>query len=55
MEDDLAEWLSTEEKETIEDGLQEGLLDIMGVHPLEFFAGNEKQYLVKLIMSTSQN
>ncbi len=48
-EDDLPEWLSPEERDLIEETLQEGLLDIMGVHPLEFFAGDEKPYLKQLI------
>jgi len=45
FEDDLPEWLSPEEKEFIEEELQDGLLDIMGVHPFKYFAGYEKQYL----------
>ncbi len=48
-EDDLPEWLSPEERALIEETLHEGLLDIMGVHPLEFFAGDEKPYLKQLI------
>lgn len=44
-QDELPEWLSPEEKEIIEDGLQEGLLDILGTNPLEFFAGDEKRHL----------
>jgi len=48
-EDDLPEWLSPEEQALIEEELQDGLLDILGVHPLEFFAGNEKQELKRLI------
>src|SRR5574339_1005791 len=34
-EDDLPEWLSPEERTVIEEELQESLLDIMGVNPLE--------------------
>ena len=46
---DLPAWLSPAEKELIEGELQEGLLDILGTHPLEFFAGEEKCYLVQFI------
>lgn len=49
LEDDLPEWMSPEERELIEEGLQAGLLDIMGTHPFEFFAGDEKHHLVQLI------
>jgi hypothetical protein len=49
VEDDLPEWLSPDERDLIEDGLQDSLLDIMGVHPLEFFAGDEKQHLKEFI------
>jgi hypothetical protein len=45
LEDDLPEWLSPEEKEVIEEGLEDGLLDVLGTPPLEFFAGEEKQQL----------
>jgi hypothetical protein len=48
-EDDLPEWLSPMERAIIEEGLQAGLLDTMGTHPCEFFAGNEKQYLIEFI------
>ena len=48
-EDDLPEWLSPEEKEFIEEELQDGLLDIMGMSPLEYFAGDEKQHLKEFI------
>ncbi len=49
LQDDLPEWLSPGERAMIEEELQDGLLDIMGVHPLEFFAGDEKEYLKQLI------
>jgi hypothetical protein len=49
LEDELPEWLSPEEKEFIEEELQGGLLDIMGVSPLEYFAGDEKRHLKGLI------
>ena len=49
VDDDLPEWLSPDEQAMIEEELQDGLLDIMGVHPLEFFAGDEKQELKRLI------
>lgn len=45
VEDDLPEWLSPSEKEMIEDGLENELLDVIGIHPLEFFAGAEKYQL----------
>ena len=48
-EDDLPEWLSPDERAIIEEGLQDGLLDTMGTHPCEFFAGDEKQYLIEFI------
>jgi hypothetical protein len=48
-EDDLPEWLSPDERAIIEEGLQDGLLDTMGTHPCEFFAGNEKQNLIEFI------
>src|ERR1700752_5544387 len=40
-EDNLPEWLSPSEKEMIEDGLENELLDVIGIHPLEFFEGAE--------------
>jgi hypothetical protein len=49
IEDDLPEWLSPDERAMIEEALQDGLLDIMGVHPLEFFAGDEKRHLKEFI------
>ncbi|MCI0554161.1 MAG: hypothetical protein L0287_24690 [Anaerolineae bacterium] len=49
IEDDLPEWLSPEEKEMIEDGLEGELLDVMGMNPIEFFAGDEKYYLKQFI------
>jgi hypothetical protein len=48
-EDDLPEWLSPDERAIIDEGLQDGLLDTMGTHPCEFFAGDEKQYLIEFI------
>ena len=48
-EDDLPEWLSPDEQTMIEDELQDSLLDMMGVNPLEFFAGNEKRDLKQFI------
>jgi len=48
-EDDLPEWLSPEEKEFIEEELQDGLLDMMGLNPLEYFAGDEKRHLKQFI------
>lgn len=49
LEDDLPEWLSPEEQEFIEEELQDGLLDIMGMDPREYFAGNEKRHLKHFI------
>jgi len=49
VEDDLPEWLSPLEKEFIEDGLEDELLDIMGTHPFEYFAGDEKHHLTQFI------
>ena len=49
IQEDLPEWLSPEEKACIEDGLENELLDIAGIHPFEFFAGDEKQALTKFI------
>src|SRR5574342_43488 len=48
-EDDLPEWLSPEERELIEEGLEAELLDIMGIPPFEFFAGDEKRDLIAFI------
>ena len=48
-EDDLPEWLSPEEREFMDEELQHGLLDMMGMNPLEYFAGNEKRYLKQFI------
>lgn len=49
IEDELPVWLAPEEIEMIDDGLNDSLLDIMGVHPLEFFAGDEKHRLKQFI------
>jgi hypothetical protein len=49
LEDDLPEWLSPEERAIIEEELEDGLLDILGTHPLEFFAGDEKRQVVDFI------
>ena len=48
-EDDLPEWLSPDEQAMIEEELQDGLLDIMGIHPSEYFAGDEKRRLREFI------
>ena len=47
--DDLPEWLSPEEREMIEDGLEEHAPDVMEMHPFEFFAGVEKPHLIEFI------
>ena len=48
-DDDLPEWLTPEERKLVEEELQEGLLDIMGTHPLDYFAGDEKRHLIQMI------
>jgi len=48
-EEDLPEWLSPSEKTFVEEGLKDDLLDIMGMHPFEYFAGDEKRHLTELI------
>jgi hypothetical protein len=48
-EDDLPEWLSPEEKKLVQDGLEEYWPSGMELHPLEFFAGDEKPYLKEFI------
>jgi len=48
-EDDLPEWLSPAERAMIEETLQDGLLDILGIHPIDFFAGEEKRRLKDFI------
>ena len=49
IQEDFPEWLSPEEREMIEDSLENELLDIMGMHPSEYFAGNEKYHLKQFI------
>ena len=49
FEDDLPEWLSPDEKALIEEGLQDDMLDIMGMHPFEYFAGDHKHHLMEFI------
>jgi hypothetical protein len=49
IEDELPEWLSPEEREIIEDGLEAFAPDARAMRPLDFFAGDEKQYLIGLI------
>jgi len=49
FEDDLPEWLSPDEKAIIEEGLNDDLLDIIGMHPFEYFAGDQKRHLIELI------
>jgi len=49
LDDDLPEWLSPEEKALIEEELEDGLLDILGTHPSDFFAGDEKRQLLEVI------
>ena len=48
-EDDLPEWLIPEEREFIQDELEFEFLDIMGIHPFEFFAGDTKRDLISFI------
>jgi hypothetical protein len=49
LEDDLPEWFSPSERAVIEESLQDGLLDTILVHPVDFFAGSEKRTLIELI------
>ena len=49
LDDDLPDWLSPEEKAMIDEVLEDGLLDIIGTHPLEYFAGDEKRHLIEFI------
>jgi hypothetical protein len=49
QEDDLPEWLSPEERAMIEEELQDGLVDIMGMNPVEYFVGDEKRHLKEFI------
>ncbi|MEW6405546.1 MAG: hypothetical protein AB1649_27450 [Chloroflexota bacterium] len=49
LENDLPEWLSPEERELIQEGLETECLDVMGTQPSEFFAGCEKDMLIMLI------
>ena len=49
LEADLPEWFSPAERDLVEEELQDGLLDIMGTPPLEFFAGDEKPHLIQFI------
>jgi hypothetical protein len=49
QKDDLPEWLSPEERAMIEEELQDGLLDIMGLSPMDYFAGDEKRHLKEFI------
>jgi hypothetical protein len=48
-QDDLPEWLSPEERAMIEEELEHGLVDVIGMHPLEYFAGGEKRSLSEVI------
>lgn len=47
--DEFPEWLAPEEIAMLEEELEDGLLDVMGTSPFEFFAGVEKDKLVELI------
>ena len=49
LEDDLPEWLSPDEKDLIEDGLDEHSPDCAKLHPFQFFAGDEKRHLIHFI------
>jgi len=49
LKDDHPEWLSPGERAMIEEVLEDGLLDTMGTHPIEFFAGDEKRCLIEFI------
>jgi len=47
--DEFPEWLSPSEIAMLEEELQDGLLDIIGTSPIEFFAGDAKRYVIELI------
>jgi hypothetical protein len=47
--DDLPEWLSPEEMEQVEDGLEEHAMGWAELHPFLFFAGKEKSHLIYFI------
>ena len=47
--DDLPDWLSPEERDLLEDGLEEHGLGWAELHPFEFFAGGEKDRLIWFI------
>lgn len=49
VEDDLPEWFSPDERALIEEGLQDGLFDIIGTSPRDYFAGDEKRRLREFI------
>jgi hypothetical protein len=49
LSDPYPEWLSPEERAMIEEELEDGLLDIMGTDPSEFFAGDEKRQILEVI------
>ncbi|HXQ32593.1 MAG TPA: hypothetical protein VN843_01095, partial [Anaerolineales bacterium] len=49
LDDGLPEELTPEERTFVEDGLTDGLLDIIWTHPLEYFAGDEKGHLIEFI------
>jgi hypothetical protein len=48
-DNELPEWLSPEEQKIIEEELHEGLLDVLGMDPLEYFRGDEKRHLKAFI------
>ena len=43
------DWLSPIERAIVEAGLEEHMLDLVEVHPFEYFAGAEKQHLIDFI------
>jgi hypothetical protein len=49
LEDDLPDWLSPDERAIVEEELEDGLLDILGIDPSEFFAGDEKRQIIEVI------
>jgi hypothetical protein len=48
-QDDLPEWLSPDEREFVEDGLEEHAMGWAELHPFVFFAGSEKERLMRFI------
>lgn len=48
-EESLPDWFSPDECALIDEGLQDGLFDVIAVHPRDYFAGDEKRLLSQFI------